>query len=49
MYEFITLIKEETVSSTHAKQIMFAIIDGDERMPCEIAKDYGFVGEVTLS
>lgn len=33
----------------NAKQVMFAIVDGDERMPSEIAREQGFVGYTNLS
>jgi len=33
----------------NAKQVMFAIVDGDERMPSVIAEEQGFVGYTNLS
>jgi len=49
MCELITMIKEEAVNSINAKEIMKRIVDGETKMPSEIAKESGFVGEVVTS
>ena len=44
LMELITMVHEQTITVSNAKQVMMAIIDGDERMPSDIAEDSGFVG-----
>ena len=43
------MVSEQSITVANAKQVMMAIIDGDERMPAVIAQDKGFVGGPNLS
>ena len=43
------MVHEQKITVANAKQVMFAIVDGDERMPSEIAEDQGFVGRTNLT
>ena len=47
LVELITMVHEQSVTVANAKQVMMAIVDGDERMPSQIAEDSGFVGGPT--
>lgn len=47
--ELITLVNEETVNVANGKQIMMRIIDGDQRLPSQIAAELGMTGKVELS
>lgn len=49
LVELITMVHEQKITVANAKQVMFAIVDGDERMPSEIAEDQGFVGRTNLT
>ena len=49
LVELITMVHEDEITVANAKQVMYAIVDGDERTPSEIAKHAGFVGEVITS
>lgn len=44
LVELINMVHNQSVTMANAKQIMMNIIDGDQRMPKEIAEDHGFVG-----
>ena len=45
LVELITLVHEDqNITVQNAKQIMMSIVDGDDRMPSEIAEEQGFVG-----
>ena len=44
LVELITMVHEQAITVANAKQVMFAIVDGDERMPSTIAEEQGFVG-----
>ena len=44
LVELITMVHEQNITVANAKQVMMAIIDGDERMPAQIAADQGFTG-----
>lgn len=46
--DLITLVHEESVSAINAKKIMHMIIDGDERMPSQIAAEVGMIGKVEI-
>lgn len=37
LFELITMVSEQSITVANAKQVMMAIIDGDERMPAVIA------------
>lgn len=47
--ELITMVSEQDITVANAKQVMMAIIDGDVRMPSEIAEEQGFVGTMITS
>ena len=49
LFELITMVHEQSITVANAKQVMMAIIDGDERMPSQIAEDSGFVGGTMTS
>ena len=49
LFELITMVHEQDISVANAKQVMQAIVDGDERMPSKIAEEQGFVGGANLS
>ena len=40
---------DNSITAANAKAVMRAIIEGDHRMPAEIAADSGFLGVVTIS
>ena len=44
LVELIMMVHEESVTVANAKLVMKAIVDGDERMPSQIAEEQGFVG-----
>mmetsp|Transcript_10640 Transcript_10640/g.13163 ORF Transcript_10640/g.13163 Transcript_10640/m.13163 type:complete len:185 (+) Transcript_10640:1183-1737(+) len=44
LVELITMVHEQSITVANAKQVMMAIIDGDERMPAVIAEEQGFMG-----
>ena len=44
LYELILMVHEQEITAGNAKQVMMAIIDGDSRMPSEIAEEQGFMG-----
>lgn len=39
LFELITMVSDQSVTVANAKQVMMAIIDGDERMPAKIAEE----------
>lgn len=45
----LSLIKDSRISVANGKEIMMRIIDGDQRMPTEIADSLNFTGEVITS
>ena len=47
--ELITMVSDQEITVANAKQVMMAIIDGDARMPSEIAEEQGFVGTIITS
>ena len=50
LVELITLVHEDqNITVQNAKQIMMSIVDGDDRMPSEIAEEQGFVGSSATS
>ncbi len=49
LYELILMVHEQEITAGNAKQVMMAIIDGDSRMPSEIAEEHGFMGGVATS
>ena len=44
LVELITMDHEQSITTANALQVMMVIIDGDTRMPTEIAEEHGFVG-----
>lgn len=44
LYELILMVHEQEITVGNAKHVMMAIIDGDSRMPGEIAEEQGFMG-----
>lgn len=44
LVDLIGMIKENQVTTINAKQVMMAIIDGDQRLPSVIADELGFRG-----
>jgi len=44
LVELIMMVHDQSITVANAKQVMMAIIDGDERKPSQIAEDSGFVG-----
>lgn len=48
LLDLLTLIKDQQISTENAKTLTQVIIDGDERLPTEIAADMGFTGEVVI-
>lgn len=42
------MVKDQQISNEQGKEITQLIIDGDERMPKEIADSLGFLGEVLI-
>ena len=49
LFELISMVHEQEITAGNAKQVMMAIIDGDSRMPAEIAEEHGFMGGVATS
>ena len=49
LVELIMMVHEESVTVANAKLVMKAIVDGDERMPSQIAEEQGFVGGTKTS
>ena len=49
LVDLLQLIKDSQISVANGKEIMMKIIDGDERMPTEIADQLGFTGAVITS
>lgn len=49
LVDLLSLLKDSQISVANGKEIMMRIIDGDERMPTEIAANSGFTGEVITS
>jgi len=47
--ELLEMVSESKMSVVNGKMVMKKIIDGDERMPSEIAEDLGLVGTVVTS
>ncbi len=43
--EILELLTESKITTENSRQIVKLIIDGDERMPIEIAKSLGLIGE----
>lgn len=43
------MVDEESVTAANGKLIMKAIVDGDKRMPSEIAEEQGYVGSTKNS
>lgn len=49
LVELIMMVHEESVTVANAKLVMKAIVDGDERMPSQIAEEKGLVGGAKTS
>ncbi len=49
LVDLLSLIKDSRISVANGKEIMMRIIDGDQRMPTEIADSLNFTGEVITS
>ena len=49
LVDLLSLIKDSKVSVANGKEITMRIIDGDARMPTEIADELGFTGAVVTS
>jgi len=49
LVDLLNLIKDSQISVANGKEIMMKIIDGDERMPTEMADKLGFTGAVITS
>lgn len=49
LVDLLSLIKDQKISNENAKDITYLIINGDNRMPTDIAADLGFTGEVKIS
>ena len=49
LVDLLSLLKDSQISVANGKDIMMRIIDGDERMPTEIAATSGFTGDVITS
>ena len=47
--DLLQMISDDRLSQVSGKLVMNRIIDGDERMPNEIAEDLGLVGQVVIS
>lgn len=47
--ELLEMVSDDRVSIVSGKLVMNKIIDGDSRMPAEIAEDLGLVGSVMIS
>jgi len=43
------MVHDQEITAGNAKQVMMAIIDGDSRMPSEIAEEHGFMGGIATS
>ena len=43
------MVHEESITTAHAKLVMKAIIDGDARMPAQIAEEHGLIGGAKIS
>ena len=43
------MVAEQKVTVPNGKLIMFAIVDGDTRLPAEIAEEEGFIGGAMTS
>jgi Asp-tRNA(Asn)/Glu-tRNA(Gln) amidotransferase B subunit len=43
--EILELLTQSKITTENSRQIVRLIIDGDERMPIEIAKSLGLIGE----
>ena len=49
LVELITMVSEQNITVANAKQVMMAIIDGDERMPAAIAEEHGLLGGIVTT
>ena len=49
LFELISMVHDQEITAGNAKQVMMAIIDGDSRMPSEIAEEHGFMGGIATS
>lgn len=49
LVELITMVNEASITVAHAKLVMKAIVDGDIRMPAQIAEEQGLIGVAKIS
>jgi len=49
LVDLLGLVRDKKVTTFNAKKIMRKVIEGDERMPNEIAESLGFTGEISQS